>query len=306
MPLLALNCEWWLVKVRPSCCVVNPVSGCKPWRRLDEYSAMRLNGEWWKFGHLSAEWTPSAAVNPDGGWMNTAPCDWMDNGENSVILLLLTYYANSSSRLSVFNSPFTIDHSHRSSSTLSVISFQLSIYHSLLLNSLPSPPQPAGLRNCNAAAFASFWKFAAPFSKFRRRRNRTKRGGLCSYWFKFEYRLEIILMPLLALNCEWWMVKVRPSCCVVNPVSGCKPWRRLDEYSAMRLNGQWWNFGHLAASNAVVGLLTNNRSLQYTYPLPILYYFNASHVGQKINMGLNGEWAMVNGEWWNFGHLAAS
>ena len=48
---------------------------------------MRLNGQWWKFGHLAAEWTPSAVVNPDGGWMNTAPCDWMDNGENSAILL---------------------------------------------------------------------------------------------------------------------------------------------------------------------------------------------------------------------------
>ncbi len=66
-----------------------------------------------------------------------------------------------------------------------------------LLNSHPSPPQPAGLRNCNAAAFASFWKFAAPFSKYRLRRYRSKRGGLCNYWWKCENRLEIFFMPLL-------------------------------------------------------------------------------------------------------------
>jgi hypothetical protein len=52
----------------------------------------------------------------------------------------------------------------------------------------------------------------------------------------------------------------------------------------------------LTSFDAVVGLLTNNRSLQDTYPLPIVYYFNASHVGQKTNMDLNGEWAIVNGE----------
>ena len=75
-----------------------------------------------------------------------------------------------------------------------------------LLNSHPSPPQPAGLRNCNAAAFASFWKFAAPFSKYRLRRYRSKRGGLCNYWWKCENRLEIFLMPLLVLltnNRSW-------------------------------------------------------------------------------------------------------
>jgi hypothetical protein len=46
----------------------------------------------------------------------------------------------------------------------------------------------------------------------------------------------------------------------------------------------------------LLALLTNNRSWQHHYPLLKLYYFNASHVGQKTNMGLNGEWAMVNGE----------
>ncbi len=101
--------EWSMVKVRSSWCGVNPVSGCKPWRRLDEYSTLRLYGQWWKFGHLDAEWTPSAVVNPDGGWMNTAPCDWMVNGESSASLLFLYYYANSSSTLSVINYPFTID-----------------------------------------------------------------------------------------------------------------------------------------------------------------------------------------------------
>jgi len=32
-----------------------------------------------------------------------------------------------------------------------------------LFKSLLSPPQPAGLRNCNAADFASFKKYAAHF-----------------------------------------------------------------------------------------------------------------------------------------------
>ena len=74
-------------------------------------------------------------------------CEWMlgegmlgelslVNGESSAILLLLNFYANSSS-------------------TLSVISYQLSIYHPSFI-SHPSPPQPAGLRNCNAAAFDPF------------------------------------------------------------------------------------------------------------------------------------------------------
>jgi hypothetical protein len=48
--------------------------------------------------------------------------------------------------------------------------------------------------------------------------------------------------------------------------------------------------------DAVVGLLTNNRSLPYTYPLPIVYYFDASHVGQKTNMGLKRLADLVNGE----------
>jgi hypothetical protein len=38
--------------------------------------------------------------------------------------------------------------------------------------------------------------------------------------------------------------------------------------------------------DAVVGLLTNNRSWGPAYPLLKLYYFNASHVGQKTNMGV--------------------
>ena len=63
----------------------------------------------------------------------------------------------------------------------------------------PFASTAGGLRNCNAAAFVSFWKFASPFSKFRRRRNRNKRGGLCNYWWKCEYRLGIIFSPLLVL-----------------------------------------------------------------------------------------------------------
>jgi hypothetical protein len=56
----------------------------------------------------------------------------MANG--SAILLFLSYYADLSSTLSVINYQFIIP----------------------LLISPPSPPQPAGLRNCNAAAFAPF------------------------------------------------------------------------------------------------------------------------------------------------------
>jgi hypothetical protein len=48
---------------------------------------------------------------------------------------------------------------------------------------------------------------------------------------------------------------------------------------------------------AVVGLLTNNRSLQHAYPLLKLYCFNASHVGQKTNMGFRRLSDLVNGEW---------
>ena len=70
-----------------------------------------------------------------------------------------------------------------------------------------------GLRNCNAAAFASFWKFAAPFSKFRLRRNRTKRGGLCNYWWKCGQKDKEPKMIVWFLI--WWMVKVRSANAVV-------------------------------------------------------------------------------------------
>jgi hypothetical protein len=46
-----------------------------------------------------------------------------------------------------------------------------------------------GLRNCNAAAFASFKKYAIAFFESRLRRDRTKRCGLCNYWFKIESSL---------------------------------------------------------------------------------------------------------------------
>ena len=79
------------------------------------------------------------------------------------------------------------------------ISFQLSIqsaseknqspiYCPLTIHNWPFASTAGGLRNCNAAAFASFWKFAAPFSKYRLRRYRTKRGGLCNYWWKCGQR----------------------------------------------------------------------------------------------------------------------
>jgi len=57
------------------------------------------------------------------------------------------------------------------------------LYSFALSTMLVSPPQPAGLRNCNAAAFASFKKYAIAFFEFQLRRNQTKGGGLCSYWF---------------------------------------------------------------------------------------------------------------------------
>ena len=40
----------------------------------------------------------------------------------------------------------------------------LLIYHTHFSNSSHSPPQPAGLRTCDGAAFASFEKYAAHFS----------------------------------------------------------------------------------------------------------------------------------------------
>ena len=49
----------------------------------------------------------------------------MGNGENLIILLLLNYYANSSS-------------------TLSVINFSVINYSGAFFNLSPSPPQPAG------------------------------------------------------------------------------------------------------------------------------------------------------------------
>jgi hypothetical protein len=56
------------------------------------------------------------------------------------------------------------------------------------------------------------------------------------------------------------------------------------------------------SSDAVVGLLTNNRSWRHAFPLLKLYYFNASHVGQKTNMGLRTQINiqlsdLVNGQW---------
>jgi hypothetical protein len=52
--------------------------------------------------------TPSAVVNPDGGWLNRATKERMVNGENSNILLFLKQNANPISTLSVFSYPFSI------------------------------------------------------------------------------------------------------------------------------------------------------------------------------------------------------
>ena len=131
--------------------------------------------------HLNRRPTPSAVVNPDGGWLNTATSDWMVNGENSAILLFLKYNLRLTSTLSVFSYQFGL--------LLRKIRFPLlPIDH--------SPPQPAGCVTATPLLLLLFNPDCFGI-KFRRRRNRTKRGGLCSYWFKFEYRLEIILMPLL-------------------------------------------------------------------------------------------------------------
>ncbi len=59
------------------------------------------------------------------------------------------------------------------------------------------------------------------------------------------------------------------------------------------VNGQWWKFDYFTV--AVVGLLTNNRSWRHAYPLLKLYCFNASHVGQKTNMGFRWLSDLVNG-----------
>ena len=50
-----------------------------------------------------------------------------------------------------------------------------------LLNSLPSPPQPAGCVTATPLLLLLFNPDCFGI-KFRLRRNRTKRGGLCSYW----------------------------------------------------------------------------------------------------------------------------
>ena len=42
--------------------------------------------------------------------------------------------------------------------------------------------------------------------KFRLRRNRTKRGGLCSYWFKFEQKSEAPYWFFNVWFCEWAIV----------------------------------------------------------------------------------------------------
>jgi hypothetical protein len=84
----------------------------------------------------------------------------MVNG--TAILLFLNDYANSFSTLSVISYHFSII--HYPVIHYSIIHYPV-IHYSIipLLNSHHSPPQPAGLRNCNAAAFASLLKFAAPF-----------------------------------------------------------------------------------------------------------------------------------------------
>jgi hypothetical protein len=76
------------------------------------------------------------------------------------------------------------------------------------------------------------------------------------------------------------------------------------------VNGQWWKFDYFVA---VVGLIGQQPKLAVLQSIAELYYFNASHVGQKTNMGfrwlsdlvnsglVNG--CMVNGglvncQWW--------
>ena len=53
-----------------------------------------------------------------------------------------------------------------------------------------------GLRNCNAAAFAFFKKYAIAFFESRLHRDQTKRCGLCNYWFKLEAYIEDSIMIL--------------------------------------------------------------------------------------------------------------
>jgi hypothetical protein len=45
--------------------------------------------------------------------------------------------------------------------------------------------------------------------KFRRWRNRTKRGGLCSYWFNFEQG-DVLNGQLSMVNCEWAIILPPP------------------------------------------------------------------------------------------------
>ena len=71
-----------------------------------------------------------------------------------------------------------------------------------------------GLRNCNAAAFASFYPDCFGI-KFLLRRNRTKRGDLCNYWWKCGQGVRdpngwlSDLVNGCLVNGQWSMVKIR-------------------------------------------------------------------------------------------------
>ncbi len=137
----------------------------------------------------------------------------MVNGENSAILLFLKYNVLLTSTLSVFSYQFGL--------LLRKIRFPLlTIDH--------SPPQPAGCVTATPLLLLLFNPDCFGI-KFRLRRNRNKRGGLCSYWFKFEqgdkdpnwyfdawcrcWSFDQHVLKLWMVNGELWMVKVRPSCC---------------------------------------------------------------------------------------------
>ena len=83
---------------------------------------------------------------------------------------------------------------------LTILTIHDFIQSLVLLALLSSPPQPAGLRNCNAAAFASFKKFADAFFESRLRRYRSKRCGLCSYWWKLEAEVAEHLVNIIQCN----------------------------------------------------------------------------------------------------------
>ena len=121
-----------------------------------------------------------------------------------------------------------------------------------------------GLRNCNAAAFASFWKFAAPFSKFRLLRNRTKRGGLCNYWWKCGQKDKEPKMIVWFLI--WWMG-----------------------------NGQLWMV-KVRSANAVVGLIDQQPKLAAYVPVAEIILLQRFACWSKDQHGLK-MW-MGNGEWW--------